>query len=264
MTTTNFLVAKGWEGFADRLQCLSYALTTALRYNRVLYVDWTDDIWGEDFYQYFCWENLPHITSYTDIPKSCTVYPRFWQNQLMVPDNNWVYDWKNQLVFDPATTNDFSDVWVQSGIGHRAFDMPLLCQHLRLQPNLIPMTEPLVDLPVVHLRGNDRKFTESDWERVRTLAPIAYVLSDDVVLIERWKSVSPKSHIISTPQAQVTHLSVGVDKREMNKQLLSEFFLLAQAKTAYALNENSLYFSMARMLGSCSNFKSLFSKQPQL
>lgn len=257
-----YLVVKGWEGFSDRLQCLSYAVTCALRYNRTLYVDWTDDIWGTSFYDYFYFEGLPYIDDYRKIPKGSTVYPHFWNHKLMLPANTWVYDMKDQLVFDISKTKEFADVWVQPGIGYREYDMPLLVKHLRVRPDIVEhvYTEPLTDLPVVHLRGTDRTFTNDDWERLRNDAPTAYVLSDDTTLIERWMNDSPDSIVISKPQANITHFSTNVDKHQYNLDLLHEFYILGSANVAYALNQDSLYFKMSRMMCSCDGFKTMFNK----
>jgi hypothetical protein len=139
--------------------------------------------------------------------------------------------------------------------------MSLLCRHLRLTDDIIPQvySEPLTDKPVVHLRGTDRNFTDSDWARLRQLARTAYVVSDDKVLIDRWKSESPDSIFISNPVQGVTHFSTDVDKHSMNIQLLREFFIIASASEAYPLNNDSLYFKMARMIGTCPQYKSLFN-----
>lgn len=260
---TKYLIVKGWEGFSDRLQCLSYAVTCALRYNRVLYVDWTDDIWGNSFYDYFYFENLEYIDDYRKIPKCVTTYPHFWNNKHMLPANSWVYDMKDQLVFDIAKTKEFTDVWVQPGIGYREYDMPLLTKYLRVRPDIVSevYSQCITDLPVVHLRGTDRNYTIDDWNRVRQQAPVAYVLSDDTTLIERWMSESPDSIVISTPETNVTHFSTNVNKHQYNIKLLREFFILGCAKTAYALNENSLYYQMSKIIGSSPHYNSMFNKQ---
>jgi hypothetical protein len=43
-----YLLVKGWCGFADRLQCMSAAMTYAKKHNRIVCVDWTDSIWKGD------------------------------------------------------------------------------------------------------------------------------------------------------------------------------------------------------------------------
>lgn len=257
-----FLVSKGWEGFSDRLQCLSYSVSTALRYNRVLYVDWNDNIWDTGFYRYFHFDGLEYTDTLNAIPKMFSVYPKFWQHKLMLPANSWIYDMKDQLVFDVKTTQDFSDVWVQPGIGFREYNMPLLVKHLRVNKEIVDeiYTEPITDLPVVHLRGTDRTFNDSDWSRVREVANTAYILSDDTRLIERWMNESPDSIVISKPQANITHFSLGIDKHQYNINLLREFFILGSASQAYALNEESLYFKMSRIMCSCPGFKTMFHK----
>jgi hypothetical protein len=173
-----------------------------------------------------------------------------------------MYDIKDQLTFDPSKTYNFEDVWVHCGIGYREYNMVKLAQHLRINSDITKLiyTEPITDLPVVHLRGTDRNFSDSDWKRLREQAPVAMVLSDDTTLIERWMNDSPDSIVISNPKSNTTHFSIDVDKHEMNLALLKEFFIIASAKEAYPLNNDSLYFKMARMLGSCPDYNRMFTK----
>jgi hypothetical protein len=111
----------------------------------------------------------------------------------------------------------------------------------------------------VHLRGNDRCFSDGNWARLRQLAPIAYVLGDDTKLIERWMNESPDSIVISTPMENVTHFSTNVDKHEYNIKVLRDFFILCSATVAHALNEDSIYYQMSRIMGKCERYKSLFN-----
>ena len=258
-----YLISKGWEGFGDRIQCLSNCIVMSQRYNRTLYVDWTDTIWLEGFYRYFHFDGLEYTNDLKTIGQHLPVYPHYWKHKLMLPGNLWMYDMKDQLTFDPSKTYNFEDVWVHCGIGYREYNIVRLAQHLRINSDITPLvyTEPITDLPVVHLRGTDRNFSVDDWQRLRTVAPIANVLSDDTTLIERWMNDSPESIVISNPKPNTTHYTVdGVDKHQMNLALLKEFFIIASAKTAYPLNNDSLYFKMARMLGSCPDYKSMFVK----
>ena len=257
-----YLISKGWEGFGDRIQCLSNCIVMSQRYNRTLYVDWTDNIWSEGFYNYFHFDNIEYVSLLQDVPKQLSVYPHFWQHKLMLPANSWMYDMKDQLVFEPSKTYNFEDVWVHSGIGYREFNMIQLAKHMRINSDIVPLvyTEPITELPVVHLRGTDRNFTDDDWKRLRDVAPIAVVLSDDTTLIDRWMNDSPDSILISNPKPNVTHFSVDVDKHQMNISLLKEFFMIASAREAYPLNNDSLYFQMARMLGKCPDYTLMFTK----
>ena len=261
---TKYLISKGWEGFGDRIQCLSNCIVLALRYNRTLYVDWTDTIWNEGFYKYFHFNNVPSVNSLKRILHFSEVYPKYWKHKLMLPGNLWMYDIKDELVFDPSKGYNFEDVWVHCGIGYREFNMILLAKHLRVNKDIVPLvySEPITDMPVVHLRGTDRTFTDQDWDNLLEKAPKAMVLSDDTTLIARWMKDSPDSIVISNPLLNTNHYSVNskkVNKHHMNLALLKEFFILASATTAYALNSDSQYFAMARMLGACDDYNNMFA-----
>lgn len=245
-----YLVAKGWEGFGDRLECLSYAILSAKRFNRVLYVDWTDTIWKEGFYRYFHFVDLAHTDRLSDIDEALTVWPTFWQHKLMLPANEWVQDqpWKNDNDFKPLEGKHWEDVWVQVANGFREWDMADLSSHLRLNENIIKEIGPIPnDLPVVHLRGTDRTFDEANWDRLREKAPIARVISDDATLVKRWLYQSPKSIDQSSPKEGYNHKSIG-RKHNANISLLRDFLTLSDANEAYAINEDSVFFKQARMV----------------
>jgi hypothetical protein len=256
-----YIVSKGWEGFGDRIQCLSNCIVFSLRFNRILFVDWTDTIWKEGFYRYFHFDNIAFTKDITEITETKTVHPEFWKHKLMLPANKWMYAMKEQLVIDPSKTYNFEDVWVHPGIGYREFDMGRLARYMRINPEIASLiyTEPIND-PVVHLRGTDRKFKEEDWQELRKQAPIAHVLSDDASLIKRWLSESPESTVISNPKENITHFTIDVNKHEMNLALLKEFFILASAPVAFALNKESVFFRMARILGKCEDYPKMWPK----
>ena len=260
-----YIVSKGWEGFGDRIQCLSSCLVMALRFNRTLYVDWNDTIWSEGFYKYFYFEDVPYITSQKEIPNYLDVYPSFWQHKLMLPGNNWLYDMKDDLLLDPMKGYNFQDVWVHPGIGYREYNLVLLSKHMRVNKEIAKkiVTKPITDLPLVHLRGTDRKVDEYKWQELREKAPAAVVLSDDKTLIDRWMKESPKSRLFSKPKANVNHFTVkDINKHEMNLALLRDFFALASATEAHALNIESQYFIMARMLGKMPDYEKMFTGNP--
>ena len=275
-----YLVSKGWEGFCDRLQCLSHCITWALRYNRILYVDWEDRIWshGEGgFYRYFELVDLPHVTSVDEIPPNHEVYPPFWTRGLGLPADEWVHKLKDELVFDPQDGRHYEPVWVHPGVGFRAYDFGQLPQHLRLKPEVAAELRGLLEkvpthLPVVHLRGTDRPMSEDRWRFVRESAPVACIISDDAVLVRRWLDESPESVVLSDTLVEgqaaghkldpQTLGKMGFDKHRMNLRLLADFVLLAAARDAYALNEQSVFFSMARLFGACGGVPALFAPGP--
>lgn len=255
-----YIVSKGWEGFGDRLQCLSYCINSALRYNRSIYVDWTDTVWKEGFYRYFHFVDLPFVESDKDIPVSSSVYPEFWKNKLMLPANSWVYDMREALAFEPQKSLHYEDVWVHPGVGYREYDFNQLPKNLRLNADIAEEVRSRLvelDLPIVHLRGTDRAVSEEKWAELREKAPVAWVLSEDKALIDRWMQESPDSKVFSGAKEGVTHFSTDVDKHEMNLAVLVDFFAIASAKDAYALNDESLFFSMARVFGGCGGVKTL-------
>lgn len=275
-----YVVSKGWEGFCDRLQCLSNCVDIALRYNRILLVDWSDRIWTHDsknFYDYFELNDLPHVISIEEIPPNLEVYPLFWKNGIGLTIDDWIYQVKNRLVLDVSEGNHFENIWVHPGLGFRKFDFIQLAQHLRLSKEISDEIKSRINsnaqgLPIVHLRGTDRNNdinkTEENWLRLRSLAPVAAVLSDDASLVDRWMSESPDSIVISKTLVKATNgghklnkielENLGLTKHEMNMQLIAEFIILAKAKDAYALNEESLFFKMSRFFGKCGGAEKIF------
>jgi predicted SAM-dependent methyltransferase len=275
-----YLVSKGWEGFSDRLQCLSHCVTWALRYNRVLHVDWEDRIWSHGnggFHRYFDLVDLPYVSSVAQIPAGLDVFPSFWQRGMGLPADEWIYKLKDELIFDPQEGRHYESVWVHPGIGFRAYDFAQLPLHLRLSAAAATEIKPLLavapsNLPVVHLRGTDRPLSEERWAVLRQIAPVACVVSDDQSLVRRWLQESPESVVLSDTLVESQgggHKldpkslgKVGLDKHRMNIRLLTDFIVLAGAKEAHALNEQSIFFSMARMFGACGGVPALFESVP--
>lgn len=281
-----YLICKGWEGFCDRLQCLSHTISLALRYRRILYVDWNDRIWSHGsggFYRYFDLVDLPYVTAAEQMQPNLRVIPAFWAQGMKLPADDWVYRFKGKLIFDdklnfdPMRTDFKGSAWVHSGVGFRAFNLPKLVRHLRLSAEaavaIAPLLEAIpVDLPVVHLRGTDRPVDQERWQVLRKAAPVACVVSDDVRLVQRWLEESPDSILLSDtlvtcqsgghklgPDEIAQH---GFDKFRMNIRLLADFITLAAAKEAHALNEKSLFFKMARRFGGCGGVSSLLQRAP--
>ena len=48
----------------------------------------------------------------------------------------------------------------------------------------------------------------------------------------------------------------------MNIRLLADFLILAAAPQAYALNEDSVFFSMARLFGACGGVAAVLQPAP--
>jgi hypothetical protein len=275
-----YLISKGWEGFADRFQCLSHCVSLALKHERVLFVDWDDRIWSHSdggFFRYFNLVDLCYVTSTDAIPKTMPVFPRFWTRGLGLPADEWIHKVKDEVAFDLNQLNPGEPVWVHAGIGFRAFDFNQLPLHLRFSAEASHQITPLINqvvegLPVVHLRGTDRPMSEERWAAVRLAAPVACVISDDLTLARRWMLESPQSVLISNTLVEdkaaghkldgATLARYGLSKHAMNIRLLADFLILAKADEAHALNEESLFFKMARLFGACGGVDKLMLPAP--
>ncbi|MEZ7915417.1 hypothetical protein [Macellibacteroides fermentans] len=78
-----YLILKGCAGLGNRLVTLSNAIEYCKRNERILYVDWSDGLYGlkgeNIFYKYFKINNLPHVTSLPDLqPGTFSVNPKIW------------------------------------------------------------------------------------------------------------------------------------------------------------------------------------------
>ena len=275
-----YLVSKGWEGFCDRLQCLSHCVSLALQCERVLYVDWEDRIWSHGdggFSRYFDLVDMCYVTAPDEIPHKLPVFPPFWTRGLGLPADEWIHKVKDEVEFDLSKVNPPEPVWVHPGVGFRAYDFPQLAKHLRLSREssleIMPLLEcALDDLPLVHLRGTDRPMSEERWAVVRKAAPVACVISDDAALARRWMIESPSSVLLSTTLVEdkaaghkldaKSLAAYGLSKHAMNIRLLADFLILAGAKVAHALNEDSVFFSMARLFGACGGVAALLQPAP--
>ena len=240
------IVSKGWEGFADRLQCLSYCIDVAVKYNRHLYVDWYDTMWQTGFYTYF------DVRGVLRGEPEGTAYPEFWNDALEKPNGDWVYRIKDYVEFQIEDADGDTSVWVHSGVGPRTWSMVTLAKRLQIKClgdiSQIPLPR------VVHLRGTDRT---PDFKKLRQMAeqyPDAAVLSDDAKCVKEWLTINPEAHVITeslSRNGKAIHQEglEGWTRHQLNLQVISDFVTLALAKEAHALNDESLFFQMARVYG---------------
>lgn len=252
-----FIISKGFEGFCDRLQCLSDCLFLSIKYNRVLLVDWNDRIWREGFYRYFWFEDLEEPSAVHG-----EIWPRWWKEALAKPAGDWIYKLRDELTFDIEKADPYADVWVHPGIGIRTYNFGILARHWRLTDECKEHVQEhlagVPDLPVVHLRGTDRQFSEERFEELAGLVPKAAVVSDDEGLVDRWMKRCPESVVVTKRFLsdkmgghRVPDLPDGLTKHQMNLDLIADFMTLACAKEAHGLNEESLFCKMAVLYGKC-------------
>ena len=245
-----WVVAKGWEGFGDRLQCLSYCIDIAIKHNRELSVDWTDSIWKEGFYRYFEIEGLPNSKPKGDC------YPEFWDGFLKKAGGEWLYNVKDAINFELKDANGEKAIWVHPCIGGRAWNFYTLAKRLKIvcMPELKHMIKQDCK-KVVHLRGTDREPDYDKFKELATAHPDAAVVSDDLMLANLWLAINPAAEILTDTLLDTKlagHKRTDTDKHQMNLRLIADFITLAFATEAYALNEESEFFKMARLYGSCS------------
>lgn len=254
-----YLVTKGWEGFCDRLQALSWAIDLSMKFNRILYVDWTDRIWsrdGENFYTYFRLDGVESVDSPKKLPKNPEVWPRFWRKILTNPLDDYIYAIRDEVDLDLEGFH-FEDVWVHSGIGFRRWNFETLADKLRFTG---PTKDRVLELcqgmdesrPVVHLRGTDRRsgLKAERWqELVKVKHP--YVISDDARMAQEYLRLNPSAQLVSSTMMNAVDgghrtSSTPYTKHTMNIDLIKDFWLLARAPEAYGLVEESLFWQMAR------------------
>jgi len=255
-----YLVTKGWEGFCDRLQALSWAVDLSMKFNRILYVDWTDRVWsreGETFYTYFKFKDLEYIDSPKRLPKNAAVWPKFWTKILNNPLDEYIYAIKDQVDLD-LDGYHFEDIWVHSGIGHRRWNFQTLAEKLRFndqtRDQILEMCRDIdVSRPVIHLRGTDRMsgVKVQRWEELLAIQS-PYIISDDANLAQDYLTANPSAELVSKTLMKASDGGHRTDdipykKHAMNMDLLKDFWLLSRADKAYGLVEESLYWRMARM-----------------
>jgi len=265
-----YIIHKGWQGFGDRLQCLSYAVSISKSCSRSLIVDWGDRIWTHDekgFYDYFWFWDIQQPKK--RVPDDAPVHPPFWQGILEKQCDDWCHNIKDWLELRLDLLPQ-QDIWVLGSVGFRRWDFNQLVKHMRFMGWVAQDVSKLLkafnpELPVVHLRGTDKAFSEEIWQRLRQSAPVAQIVSDDIRLVNRWLQESPDSIILTDTLVASQgggHLlpsdQLPKTKYEMNIRLLADFLILSKAKQAYGLVEDSSFFEMARLFGSCGGFEKVY------
>jgi len=233
------VISLGFEGLGDRLECLSYCLSIALKQNRILRVNWHDRMWGDSFYRYFALVGVPYETKVEFEGRS--VSPAVWSALGDRHAENWVYDFNHEKLDDRT-----EDIIVHPGVGYRQYNFPQLAQHLRV---IVPVPFERHE-SVVHLRGTDRHEQSADLKDLSETAGPSAVVSDDPRLVEEWMRLSPDSVVLSSGRADLRPFhSLTEDPFERNCRVIGDWLTVALAQRAYTNNEKSLFFQTARFLG---------------
>ena len=183
--TLKFILFKGKEGFADRLQCLLQAIKYALATNRILIIDWRDEDWSHDINQpidtYFELKGIKnmYIKDFLEIwgkeKNSLTIYPIAWKDFIENRNcdsflQNPIFHLPNQAkCIEDISINkikDFEeDIVVYPGIQHRTFDTKYLqCIELSefVESKILTFYSKYSLISkkydVIHLRGGSKKW----------------------------------------------------------------------------------------------------------
>lgn len=275
-TKQKYLLVKGWCGFADRLQCLSAAMTYAKKHNRVVCVDWTDTIWKGDTpnmnFDTFFDLTVPTISLDELIKKQKepSIYPPVWKGQLEKRPDLYMYEKAYQIDLDSDPTHD-ENILVYTSTELRTYHKDNICECVRIkEPYRSIIIEKLKQYQgyktVVHLRGSDRVKPEQYDEYIKkNFEPKmkdktnekVLIVSDTEALFKYFQEKYPNS-IVRTPSTSYTsssdpiktlHQDASIDKYDFNTQTLIDFFIIMYANECIH-DENSLFSNVPRFIRS--------------
>lgn len=183
-----FVIHKGLEGFADRLQTLLAVIKYSIKTDRILVIDWTDYEWcnndEQDFYHYFHFENLKYMSLkdfkllYSIFQKNninISTYPNIWHNNLFYKYTDYPEDRFHLLENNGIIENisnkqipDYTqDIIVYINQGYRSFNYNLFNKHIRLNKIVIDkiystdfyknIIAKKIEYTCVHFRLGDRQ-----------------------------------------------------------------------------------------------------------
>ena len=184
-TNNKYILFKGKEGFADRLQCLLQSIKYAISTDRVLVVDWRDEDWSHDpnepieTYFHLVGVRTIDLSKFFSIWKErknkLTVFPIAWREKI---ESNKFDEFISNPIFqlpDQAKCleeicnnkiNDFpEDIVVYPGIQHRTFDTNYLqCVKLStfVEKKIFDLSKEYSlssnKYDIIHLRGGSKKW----------------------------------------------------------------------------------------------------------
>jgi hypothetical protein len=283
-----YIIHKGYQGWGDRLQSLSYCLEYAKKTGRYIFIDWNDPLWSQgdlrcNFYRYFSLEGVNEISCIDEIPKSSTVYPAYWYGKLEEPGGIWIHNKRSALEIRLDLERP-EDVVVHTAIGFRKWSASTIADSLRLKPTLLDVVKYKLSLIkddkyyAVHLRGTDRCTTLSICkdivEQISKLPVLPIVLiSDDQQFVKEWFLHAPDTILATQTTYKLNGLGLGthmlppeklskynLTKNELNLDLLSDFFVYALGTIHFSNNKSSTFSQMAKLLGTVDETRSKIEK----
>ena len=270
-----YLLVKGWCGFADRLQCISAAMTYTKKHNRVMCIDWTDSIWKgqtpdmnfDTFFDITC-EGLQTVPLSDLLSKQneLSVYPSIWKGQLDKKPDIYMYEKPYQINLDSDPVHE-EDVIVYTSTELRTYHHDNITKCIRIKEPYRTRIRNSVDMyknykTVVHLRGSDRvkpdqyeEYIQSNFDSKMKHKSDEEVLivSDTEPLFKYFQEKYPKS-MVRTPSSSYTsssdptktlHQDGNIDKIDFNTQTLIDFFIIMYAENCIR-DDKSLFSSVSR------------------
>jgi len=214
------------EGFADRLQMLSYCIEYCNQNNASLCVDWDDDTFGCGFNDIFEIVDLPMVSKGEVLRRSrqkgITIFPAYWNWDRLRTQSSWTSpengvesgkDWV-KYIFEGNVNGENkyklpkyeADILVTNGRCMRVLFPRALFKHFRLRPRVCKeVTAKLEEIPygsaIVHLRGTDRFKKEflpemiKHSKKARNDVGNLIVISDTKELANAWIAEVPTSKL---------------------------------------------------------------------
>jgi hypothetical protein len=275
-TKQKYLLVKGWCGFADRLQCLSAAMSYAKKHNRIICMDWTDVIWKGDTpnmnFDTFFELTVPTmpLEELLQKQKELSIYPPVWKGQLEKTPALYMYEKPYQIDLDADPTHK-EDILVYTSTELRTYNKGNICECVRIkEPYRSSIIEKLKQYQgyktVVHLRGSDRVKPDQYEEYLKKnfepkmkdkMNETVLIVSDTETLFKYFQEKYPQS-IVRTPNTSYTsssdphktmHQDGSIDKYDFNTQTLIDFFIIMYANECIH-DENSLFSNVPRFIRS--------------
>ena len=255
-TNKQFVIFKGYEGFADRLQCLLNIINYCIKTDRILVIDWKDKLWDTEngFDYYFYLENIKYM-KYEDFKifysknEHLSIYPNTWKNKLFHHPNHKIYKKKNKLLTYNIIDTDLKfDIIVYCGVGIRYLYYDLF-KHFRMHQHILNKIynhnfykEIILKKQIyvcIHLRGSD-KMVKNKFHYNGSINNDEYIdnllnklpgniiniliISDTTLLINKCieKLNKYKKYNIYTTDNYKTNLNIGLHQQNMNQLQISK------------------------------------------
>lgn len=266
MTENNdrqIVVMKGWEGFADRLQCLSHLLHYCIVNNADICIDWRDDMWGQEKYDFHDYFEIVGVNTITinkvleRIKNGASVIPSTWSlTDIINPPNPTILFNSYTYIIDSSYKKIDKDIIITNCKGNRIWHIDNLITNIRLKKDISDIIITRINklqLPftAIHLRGTDRLNNKPTTESIKPAVEKfnklhdyakknIYVFSDMKEMITLWKEQCPQTNTLFDDYSiyKIPNAALSTEKKgthQYNKSFLDYFSI-----TKHDINLDSL------------------------